>query len=176
MRIIIVIAKKKKSKAGSEGGRGASRVRASGRKWKRNQSKTREGKKNRGGKKPKKNGGRNPPGGNPGGKIQEGFEGKVKNLEDRVRHDYGERLSRRVEHQAGDFIFIEPGVPHEVYNMSQTDPVGPLSSDRVRTSGTESSPTTLLTPDFEKFFGVRSKECSPRAHQAPVVALPTSTI
>jgi uncharacterized RmlC-like cupin family protein len=24
---------------------------------------------------------------------------------------------------AGDFIFIEPGVPHEVFNMSDTEPV-----------------------------------------------------
>jgi uncharacterized RmlC-like cupin family protein len=40
-----------------------------------------------------------------------------------VRHDYGEDLVYRVEHQAGDFIFIEPGVPHEVYNLSETDPV-----------------------------------------------------
>jgi uncharacterized RmlC-like cupin family protein len=28
-----------------------------------------------------------------------------------------------VENAAGDFIFIEPGVPHEVFNVSDTDPV-----------------------------------------------------
>ena len=28
-----------------------------------------------------------------------------------------------VENTAGDFIFIEPGVPHEVFNASDTDPV-----------------------------------------------------
>ena len=28
-----------------------------------------------------------------------------------------------VENQAGDFIFIEPGVPHEVFNVSDTEPV-----------------------------------------------------
>ena len=44
-------------------------------------------------------------------------------LEGRVRHDYGEGLRQRVEHEAGDFIFIAPGVPHEVYNMSGTEPV-----------------------------------------------------
>ena len=44
-------------------------------------------------------------------------------LEGRVRHDYGEGLAHRVEHTAGDFIFIEPGVPHEVYNLSDTEPV-----------------------------------------------------
>jgi uncharacterized RmlC-like cupin family protein len=28
-----------------------------------------------------------------------------------------------VENEAGDFIFIEPGVPHEVFNVSDTEPV-----------------------------------------------------
>ena len=32
-------------------------------------------------------------------------------------------LAHRVEHTAGDFIFIAPGVPHEVYNLSDTEPV-----------------------------------------------------
>ena len=25
--------------------------------------------------------------------------------------------------RAGDFIFIEPGLPHEVYNLSDTEPI-----------------------------------------------------
>ena len=29
----------------------------------------------------------------------------------------------RVDHAAGDFIFIAPGVPHEVFNLSDTEPV-----------------------------------------------------
>jgi hypothetical protein len=28
-----------------------------------------------------------------------------------------------VDHESGDFIFIAPGVPHEVFNLSDTDPV-----------------------------------------------------
>jgi uncharacterized RmlC-like cupin family protein len=64
-----------------------------------------------------------PPGGVAYAHIHVGFEVMLYILEGRVRHDYGDRLSRRVEHQAGDFIFIEPGVPHEVYNLSQTEPV-----------------------------------------------------
>ena len=28
-----------------------------------------------------------------------------------------------LENQAGDFIYIKPGVPHEVFNLSQTEPV-----------------------------------------------------
>jgi uncharacterized RmlC-like cupin family protein len=64
-----------------------------------------------------------PPGGVAGAHIHDGFEVMLYILEGRVRHDYGDELARRVEHAAGDFIFIEPGVPHEVYNLSQTEPV-----------------------------------------------------
>jgi len=28
-----------------------------------------------------------------------------------------------LENEAGDFIYIKPGVPHEVFNMSETEPV-----------------------------------------------------
>jgi len=44
-------------------------------------------------------------------------------LEGRVRHEYGAGLRERVDHGAGDFIFIAPGVPHEVFNLSATEPV-----------------------------------------------------
>ena len=64
-----------------------------------------------------------PPGGIAGAHIHVGFEVMLYILEGRVRHDYGEGLKHTVEHQAGDFIFIEPGVPHEVYNLSDTEPV-----------------------------------------------------
>jgi uncharacterized RmlC-like cupin family protein len=44
-------------------------------------------------------------------------------LEGKVRHEYGDGLQKTVDNQAGDFIFIEPGVPHEVFNLSETEPV-----------------------------------------------------
>ena len=44
-------------------------------------------------------------------------------LEGRVRHEYGPGLKEIVENAAGDFIYIEPGVPHEVFNISDTEPV-----------------------------------------------------
>jgi uncharacterized RmlC-like cupin family protein len=28
-----------------------------------------------------------------------------------------------IENEAGDFIYIKPDVPHEVFNMSDTEPV-----------------------------------------------------
>ena len=33
------------------------------------------------------------------------------------------RLKKVLENEAGDFIYIKPGVPHEVFNMSDTEPV-----------------------------------------------------
>ena len=64
-----------------------------------------------------------PPGGVAYAHIHVDFEVMLYILEGRVRHEYGTGLSLSVENQAGDFIFIEPGVPHEVCNMSDTEPV-----------------------------------------------------
>lgn len=64
-----------------------------------------------------------PPGGVAYAHIHVDFEVMLYILAGRVRHEYGPALERTIENQAGDFIFIEPGVPHEVFNMSQTEPV-----------------------------------------------------
>lgn len=64
-----------------------------------------------------------PPGGVAHAHIHVGFEVMLYILEGRVRHEYGDGLRQAVENQAGDFIFIEPGVPHEVFNLSDTEPV-----------------------------------------------------
>ena len=55
--------------------------------------------------------------------VHVGFEVMLYILAGRVRHEYGDGLKQVVENTAGDFIFIEPGVPHEVFNVSSTDPV-----------------------------------------------------
>jgi uncharacterized RmlC-like cupin family protein len=64
-----------------------------------------------------------PPGGVAAAHIHDGFEVMLYILQGRVRHEYGEGLRRAVENAAGDFIYIEPGVPHEVFNVSDTEPV-----------------------------------------------------
>lgn len=64
-----------------------------------------------------------PPGGVAAAHIHVGFEVMLYILQGRVRHEYGAALERSVENEAGDFIFIEPGVPHEVFNLSDTEPV-----------------------------------------------------
>jgi uncharacterized RmlC-like cupin family protein len=64
-----------------------------------------------------------PPGGVAAAHIHVGFEVMLYILQGRVRHEYGPALEHAIDNEAGDFIFIEPGVPHEVFNLSETDPV-----------------------------------------------------
>lgn len=64
-----------------------------------------------------------PPGGTAYAHIHVGFELMLYILQGRVRHAYGPGLAHTIDNQAGDFIFIEPGVPHEVYNLSDSEPV-----------------------------------------------------
>ena len=64
-----------------------------------------------------------PPGGVAYAHIHVDFEVMLFILQGRVRHEYGDKLKQVVENEAGDFIFIEPGVPHEVFNASDTEPV-----------------------------------------------------
>jgi uncharacterized RmlC-like cupin family protein len=64
-----------------------------------------------------------PPGGVAGAHIHVDFEVMLYIVQGRVRHGFGPGLKNVLENQAGDFIYIEPGVPHEVFNMSDTEPV-----------------------------------------------------
>src|SRR5262245_20851757 len=64
-----------------------------------------------------------PPGGVALAHIHVGFELMLYILQGRVRHEYGPGLKKIVENEAGDFIYIEPGIPHEVFNLSETEPV-----------------------------------------------------
>lgn len=108
-----------------EGGDGISLLRASGtfRGWNGIRYKAGLSAKNVGATKLSMNVATIPPGGVAYAHIHVGFELMLYILQGRVRHDYGEGLKKRVENSAGDFIFIEAGVPHEVYNLSDTEPV-----------------------------------------------------
>ncbi len=64
-----------------------------------------------------------PPGGVAYAHIHVDFEVMLYILAGAVRHEYGASLEHSVDNVAGDFIFIEPGVPHEVCNLSDTEPV-----------------------------------------------------
>ncbi|MDE2859087.1 MAG: cupin domain-containing protein [Chloroflexota bacterium] len=64
-----------------------------------------------------------PPGGVAYAHIHVDFEVMLYILEGEVRHEYGDGCKQIVDNSAGDFIFIEPGIPHEVFNRSDTAPV-----------------------------------------------------
>ena len=108
-----------------EGGDGIHVIRGSGncRSWNNIQYKAGLSAKNVGATKLSMNVATIPPGGVAYAHIHVGFELMLYILEGRVRHEYGPGLKKSIENHAGDFIFIEPGVPHEVFNMSDTDPV-----------------------------------------------------
>lgn len=64
-----------------------------------------------------------PPGAVAYAHIHVDFEVMLYILSGRVRHEFGDGLRQSVDNGPGDFIFIEPGVPHEVLNLSDTEPV-----------------------------------------------------
>ena len=64
-----------------------------------------------------------PPGGVAKAHIHDGFDLMLYILQGRVRHEYGPCCKHTVENSAGDFIYIAPGVPHEVFNLSDSEPV-----------------------------------------------------
>lgn len=64
-----------------------------------------------------------PPGGVAKAHIHVGFEVILYIIEGKVRHEFGRGLKQKIDNEAGDFIFIKPGVPHEVFNVSETEPV-----------------------------------------------------
>ena len=64
-----------------------------------------------------------PPGGVAYAHIHDGFELMLYILEGKVRHEFGPGLRKTLDNEAGDFIYIKPGVPHEVFNLSDSEPV-----------------------------------------------------
>jgi uncharacterized RmlC-like cupin family protein len=54
--------------------------------------------------------------------FHDGYETAIYQLEGRVETRYGEALERSVVTEAGDFLFVPPGVPHQAVNLSETEP------------------------------------------------------
>jgi len=108
-----------------EGGDGIFTIRGGGnvRGWNGIQYKSGLSAKNVGAKKLSMNCATIPPGGVAYAHIHVDFEVMLYILSGRVRHEFGAALEHTLENEAGDFIYIKPGVPHEVFNMSETEPV-----------------------------------------------------
>jgi uncharacterized RmlC-like cupin family protein len=58
-----------------------------------------------------------PPGAIAYAHIHDGFEVMLFIVQGKVKHTFGEGLTEEVINEAGDFIYIKPGVPHEVFNI-----------------------------------------------------------
>jgi uncharacterized RmlC-like cupin family protein len=108
-----------------EGGNGIFVIRGGGnwRQWNGINYKTGLSAKNVGAKKLSMNVATIPPGGVASAHIHVDFDVMLYILHGRVRHEYGPGLKKVVDNEAGDFIYIEPGVPHEVFNLSDVEPV-----------------------------------------------------
>jgi uncharacterized RmlC-like cupin family protein len=52
----------------------------------------------------------------------DGYETAIYQLEGQVETRFGEGLERSVVTNAGDFLFVPPGVPHQAVNLSSTEP------------------------------------------------------
>lgn len=63
-----------------------------------------------------------PPGSSAKAHVHKGFKSAVYLLQGRVETRYGEGLKKSVVNVAGDFIFIPPDVPHQPFNLSDTEP------------------------------------------------------
>lgn len=62
-----------------------------------------------------------PPGARANAHYHAGFETAIHLLKGRVKTLYGRGLRQEVIHEAGDFIFIPPDVPHQPINLSDTE-------------------------------------------------------
>jgi len=63
-----------------------------------------------------------PPGARAEPHVHVGYETGIYVIEGRVETRYGEGLNESVISEAGDFLFVPPGVPHEAINLSATEP------------------------------------------------------
>ena len=62
-----------------------------------------------------------PPGAVAYAHIHDGFEVMLFIVQGKVKHTFGDGLKQEVFNEAGDFIYIKPGVPHEVFNVGEED-------------------------------------------------------
>lgn len=62
-----------------------------------------------------------PPGARAQPHVHVGYETGIYVLEGRVRTRWGPALEHEVVSEAGDFLFVPPGVPHEAINLSATE-------------------------------------------------------
>ena len=63
-----------------------------------------------------------PPGAVSAPHYHDGYETAIYQLAGRVETRFGPELAEAVVTEAGDFLFVPPGVPHQAVNLSETEP------------------------------------------------------
>lgn len=63
-----------------------------------------------------------PPGGAAQPHLHRGYETAIYLLQGRVETRYGKGLRQSVINEAGDFIFIPADLPHQAFNLSDSEP------------------------------------------------------
>jgi uncharacterized RmlC-like cupin family protein len=63
-----------------------------------------------------------PPGASAEPHYHDGYETAIYQLEGLVETRFGPGLEQSVVTQAGDFLFVPPGIPHQAVNLSETEP------------------------------------------------------
>ncbi|MGP1677415.1 MAG: cupin domain-containing protein [Burkholderiales bacterium] len=63
-----------------------------------------------------------PPGARAAPHVHVGYETGIYVLEGRVRTRWGAALEHEIVSEAGDFLFVPPGVAHEAINLSASEP------------------------------------------------------
>ena len=54
--------------------------------------------------------------------VHDGYETAIYVLSGRVETRYGAKLEHAVINEAGDFLFVPPGLPHQAVNLSNVEP------------------------------------------------------
>jgi uncharacterized RmlC-like cupin family protein len=63
-----------------------------------------------------------PPGAAAEPHFHDGYQTAIYQLSGRVETRWGAGLAESVLSEAGDFLFVPPGVPHQAVNLSETEP------------------------------------------------------
>lgn len=88
-----------------------------------------------------------PPGARATPHIHLGYETAIYVLQGQVLTRWGERLEHETVNQAGDFLFIPPGVPHEAVNLSASEPARALVARNDPADQDKVAPWPVCTPD-----------------------------
>jgi len=67
-----------------------------------------------------------PPGAVADAHYHDGYETAIYQLSGRVETRFGPDLAESVVTEAGDFLFVPPGVPHQPRNVSDTEPASAI--------------------------------------------------